>query len=160
MVDKRELRRISVISDLPEHMLELLGKVGELKIFSDGTTLFNQGEVLDHCYMILSGTVLLEAHPAKDIIITLDNLEPGTCFALSSLIPGSVSQNSAICAESCELLTLPAQELHELFSENNELGYLFMYRIMRIFKERMDHRTQLFLRALENHPELQELFSE
>jgi CRP-like cAMP-binding protein len=87
-------------------------------------------------------------------------LEPGTCFALSSLIPGSVSQNSAICAESCELLTLPAQELHELFSENNELGYLFMYRIMRIFKERMDHRTQLFLRALENHPELQELFSE
>lgn len=159
MVDNHELRKISIISNLPDDKLEMLGKVGELKIFSDGTTLFNQGEVLDHCYMILSGTVLLEVHPAEDIIITLNNLEPGTCFALSSLIPGSISQNSAVCAQSCELLVLPADKLHELFSEQHELGYQFMYRIMRIFKERMDHRTQLFLRALKNHPELEHLFS-
>jgi len=160
MVDKHELRRISLIEDMPDHMLDMLGEAGELKIFSDGTTLFSQGQVMDQCYMLLSGTVLLEVQPAKDIIITLDNLEPGTCFALSSLIPGSVSQNSAVCGESCELLSLPAEKLLEIFNRNPELGYQFMYRIMRTFKERMEHRTTLFLRSLQNHPELQKLFSQ
>ncbi len=160
MVDKHELRRISLIRDMPDDMLELLGKIGELKIFSDGALLFNEGESLEQCYMLLSGTVLLEVHPVSDLIITLDNLEPGTCFGLNSLIPGSTTQNSAVCAQSCELFCLPAHKLNGLFTEHNDLGYQFMYRIMRTFKERMEHRTQLFLRALRNHPELQGLFSD
>ncbi|MFP4168585.1 MAG: Crp/Fnr family transcriptional regulator [Desulfonatronovibrionaceae bacterium] len=160
MVDKYELRRISLIQDMPDKMLDLLGEAGELKIFSDGTTLFSQGQVLDKCYMVLSGTVLLEVKPVQDVIITLDSLGPGTCFALSSLIPDSVSQNSAVCGESCELLCLPAQKLREIFAEHTDLGYQFMYRITAAFKERMEHRTSLFLRVLQNHPDLKELFSE
>ena len=159
MVDKHELRRISLIEDMPDSMLEVLGGAGTLKLFSEGTRLFSEGQVLDQIYMVLTGTILLEVQPDPDVIITLDSLESGACFGLSSMIPGGASQSSALCAETCELICFPAQELLTLLEEHQDLGYQFMYRIMQIFKARMDHRTRLFLRALQNHPELQHLFS-
>lgn len=157
-VDKHELRRIQLIEDMSDPMLDLLGSVGKLKIFGEDTVLFQEGQVLDQCYMVLTGTVFLEVQPEPDVIITLESLESGACFGLSSLIPGSRTQSSAICAESCELVCFSAQSLYELLQSHYDLGFTFMYRIVRTFKDRMEHRTQLFLRALENHPELQHLF--
>ncbi|MFP4257774.1 MAG: Crp/Fnr family transcriptional regulator [Desulfovermiculus sp.] len=158
MVDKHELRRITLIQDMSDSHLELLGSTGKLKIFSDDTVLFYEGQVLDQCYMVLSGSIFLEVQPAPDVIITLESLGAGACFGLSSLVPGSESQSNAICAETCELACFSAQKLHELMDQHQGFGFVFLSRIVRTFRDRMEHRTQLFLRALQNHPEMQHLF--
>ncbi|WP_027371319.1 Crp/Fnr family transcriptional regulator [Desulfovermiculus halophilus] len=158
MVDKHELRRITLIQDMSDAHLELLGSVGKLKIFSDDTVLFSEGQELDQCYMVLTGSIFLEVQPVPDVIITLERLEPGACFGLSSLVGGSRSQSSAVCAESCELVCLPGQKLLELMESHHDFGFSFLSRIVHTFRNRMEHRTQLFLRALQNHPELQHLF--
>jgi CRP-like cAMP-binding protein len=158
-VDKHELRRINLISDMPDTMLDLLGSVGKLRIFSQDTVLFREGQILDQCYMILTGTVFLEVQPVADVIITMESLEVGACFGVSSLIAESKSQSSAICAETCELLSFPAPQLLELMQTDHDFGFAFMSRIVRTFRDRMEHRTQLFMRALQNHPELQHLFT-
>lgn len=158
MVDKHELRRITLIEDMPDALLDILGSAGTLKIFSSDTVLFVEDQVLDQFYMILTGTVLLEVQPDPDVIITLESLEAGSCFGLSSIVPGSQSQSNAVCAETCELACFSAQKLHELMEAHTEFGLDFLYRIVRTFRNRMEHRTQLFLRSLQNHPELQHLF--
>jgi len=158
MVDRHELRRITLIQDMSDAHLDILGSAGTLKIFSNDTVLFHEQQILDQCYMILTGTVNLEVQPDPDVIITLESLEAGACFGLSSLVPGSESQSNAVCAETCELACFSAQKLYELMDVHQEFGFAFLYRIVRTFRNRMEHRTQLFLRALQNHPELQHLF--
>ncbi|MDZ7760385.1 MAG: Crp/Fnr family transcriptional regulator [Desulfovermiculus sp.] len=158
MVDKHELRRITLIEDMPDAFLEILGSTGQLTIFSEGTLLFTEGQPLDQCYMILTGTIFLEVQPVSDVIITLESLKSGACFGLSSLIPGSKSQSNAVCAETCELACFSAHKLYELMGTHQGFGFDFLARIVRTFRDRMEHRTQLFIRALQNHPELQHLF--
>jgi CRP-like cAMP-binding protein len=158
MVDKHELRRINLIQDMSDTHLELLGSTGKLKIFSDDTVLFYEGQVLDQCYMVLSGSIFLEVQPVPDVIITLESLGAGACFGLSSLVPGSESQSNAICAETCELVSFSAGRLLELMEAHQDFGFAFLSRIVHTFRDRMEHRTQLFLRALQNHPELKDLF--
>jgi hypothetical protein len=45
--------------------------------------------------------------------------------------------------------------MSELFEQDWDLAYHFMYRMVRIFKSVMDHRTSIFLKSLENHPDIQ-----
>ena len=158
MLDRRELRKIHILEDMPNEMLDMIRSVAELKIFSADTVLFEENQELETFYMVLAGTVLLEITPSEDVFITLGTVQPGYCFGVSTFIPGARSASGAVCAESCELISCSGSMLMELFEQNTNLGYFFMHRLVRAFKNRMDQRTRLFLKAMENRPELAQLF--
>jgi len=158
MLDKHELRKIHILEDMPDEMLDMIRSVAELKIFSADTVLFEQNQELDTFYMVLAGTVLLEIKLSDDVTLALGTVQPGYCFGVSTFIPGATSASAAVCAESSELISCPGAKLMAAFERNTELGYYFMHRIVRAFKNRMDQRTRLFLKSMENRPELAHLF--
>jgi CRP-like cAMP-binding protein len=158
MLDKHELRKIHILEDMPDEMLDMIRSVAELKIFSGDTLLFEENQELDTFYMVLAGTVLLEIKLSEDVTLALGSVQPGYCFGVSTFIPGATSASAAVCAESCELISCSGAKLMAAFEQNTELGYYFMHRIVRAFKTRMDQRTRLFLKSMENRPELAHLF--
>jgi CRP-like cAMP-binding protein len=155
MISKQELRRMYVLKDIPERDLERIAEVAQLQIYSADSILFRQNEELKYFYMVLSGQISLSIDVVSDVSIILGTVRPGYSCGISAFIPGSRSSSTAMCDESCELICLSAARMSELFEQDWDLAYHFMYRMVRIFKSVMDHRTSIFLKSLENHPDIQ-----
>lgn len=160
MVNVAELQKINMFKDVSSEHLEQLAKLGQLQIFSARTVLFKENQQVSTLYLLLSGKVLLEKEISSKVNLTLGALKPGFAFGLASLIPGSQSQATAICIESCEAITLQASDLQDLFQRDRELGMVVMQRVAQILRYRLEHRTGQFLKAIEHHPEIQRLFKE
>ncbi len=160
MVDKEELRKMHILKDMPERLLEKISSVTHLQIFSADTVLFRQNQQLKYFYMLLTGQVSIEVEISPNVGITLGTIEPGFSCGVSSFIPGSTSSSAAICIETCEFITLSSEKMFEIFQQDRELAYNMMVRVVRLFKHVMDHRTILFFKNLENHPELLQSFQE
>jgi CRP-like cAMP-binding protein len=158
MVDKRELRRMHLLKDMPDAMLDKIAQAGQLRIFSADTVLFQQGDNLEYFYMILTGQVILEVEATPNVSLALGTVRPGYSFGISTFIPGATSSSTAVCIEPCELISLSGRTMTELFQQDWDLGYNFMLRLVRVFKSVMDHRTMLFLKTLQNHPDLLNIF--
>ncbi len=155
MISKQELRRMYVLRDIPDKDLEKIAAVAKLQLYSADSVLFRQNEELDYFYMVLSGQISLSIDVVSDVSIILGTVRPGYSCGISAFIPGSRSSSTAVCDESCELICLSASRMQALFEQDWDLAYHFMYRMVRIFKSVMDHRTSIFLKSLENHPEIQ-----
>lgn len=158
MVSIDELRSILLLQDLPESVLEQVGAMAQLQIYSDGTVLFHEDEHPEYMYMLLNGKVLLEVEASANINVTLGAIKPGFSFGLTALLPGEKSMVSAICVEPCEAISVHGEKLLELLHLDFEIGFRIMSKVVAIYKSRVDRRTSQFLKALENHPELQRVF--
>lgn len=158
MVSCEELRNVLLVQDLPDSMLEKIGQIAQLQLYSDGTVFFNEDEYPQYLYMLLTGKVLLEVEASANVNVTLGAIKPGFSFGLTALLPGEKSSVTAICVEPCELISVHGPELLNILNSDFELGFHVMSKVVAIYKSRVDRRTNQFLKALENHPELQKVF--
>lgn len=155
MVPRNDLKRIYMLSDMPENMLDRLADIAHLYIYSANMNLFESGENLKHFYMVLTGQVSLSIDLVTDVSITLGTVGQGHACGVSAFIPESRSSSKAVCDEPSELIVLSADEVFALFEEDWDLAYQFTSRIVRLFKAIMDHRTSIFLKTLKNNPQVQ-----
>jgi CRP-like cAMP-binding protein len=155
MVPRNDLKRIYMLSDMPDGMLDRLAGIARLYIYSAKMPLFDSGENLKHFYMVLTGRVSLSIDLVTDVSITLGTVGQGHACGVSAFIPESRSSSKAVCDEPSELIVLSADEVFALFEEDWDLAYQLTSRIVRLFKAIMDHRTSIFLKTLRNNPEVQ-----
>ncbi len=158
MVSIEELRNIVLLQDLSGSMLEKIGQIAQLQIYSDGTIFFHEDEYPQYLHMLLTGKVLLEVEASANVNVTLGTIKPGFSFGLNALLPGEKSSVTAICVEPCEAISVHGVKLLDILSSDYELGYYLMSKLAAIYKSRADRRTSQFLKALENHPEIQKVF--
>ena len=157
MVSIEDLRKISVLDNLTEPMLEKLRAITQLNLFGEGHVIFEAGQEADSFYMLLKGKVILEVEASEVIMISLDAVKPGYSFGWSALLPGSRYHSYAICVDPCETMVVPGGRLLELLGEDNSIGYRFMQRAATILKSREERRTEQFLQVMSKHPDLQNL---
>jgi len=155
MVPSNDLKRIYMLSDLPEEMLEKVAGITKLYLYSANMPLFGSGQQLKHFYMILTGQVSLSIEIVPDVSIILGAVGPGHACGVSAFIPGSKSSSRAVCDEPSELLLISADELFALFEEDRDLAYYFTMRLVRLYKAIINHRTSIFLKSLSNNPQVQ-----
>lgn len=155
MVPVYDLKRIYMLSDMPERALERLAAIARLYIYSANMPLFDSGENLKHFYMVYTGQVSLSIDLVPDVSITLGAVGQGHACGVSAFIPESRSSSKAICDEPSELIVLSSDEVFALFEEDRDLAYQFTTRIVRLFKAILDHRTSIFLKSLRNNPQVQ-----
>ncbi len=160
MVGLKELKRISLLQEFPDELLQKLQPLGQLRLFSEKSTIFDQGQRAEFFYMLLRGKVLLEVELTKDIMISIESIKPGYSFGWSSLFRGDSYRASAICSEPCEVIAFQSEQLLNLLDEDPHLGYWVMKEAMGILKNQLIRRTEQFLNTLRMHPEIQKLFPE
>ncbi len=153
MVKTEDLKRINILKDMPEHLLEIIAKEAHLSIFSTNKELYRVNDNIDTFYMLSMGQVALKAQLTPDIDVILDTVQSGSTFGLSSLVTDTLTSSTAVCQEPCEVITLYGERMMDLFEENRELGYHIMRRLAMHYKRDMDHRAQMIMKTLDKHPE-------
>ena len=156
MVTISDLKKIHLLSDMPEDMLKRITSIARLYLYSADMRLFERDEPLKSFYMIHAGQVSLTVDLGTDVNVVLGALGPGHSCGVSAFLPESRSVSRAVCDEPSELIVLSAEDMFALFQEDRNLAYQFMRRLVRLFKAIIDDRTIMILRSLRDHPGLQE----
>ncbi|RLB29341.1 MAG: hypothetical protein DRH11_16125 [Deltaproteobacteria bacterium] len=157
MVSIEDLRKIDVLDNLTDPMLENMRPLVQLQLFGDGAVIFKEGQEADLFYMLLTGKVLLEVEAAKDVTISLESMKPGYSFGWSALVPDSLYTAYSICVEPCEVMSISGEKFRDLLEQDHSIGYRFMEAVVRILKRRLERRTDQFLKVMSRHPDIQKL---
>lgn len=155
MIKIEDLKRINMLSDIPDHLLKIISEVAQLNIYDKDSPLFSQGENIDIFYMIVMGQVALKVPLDEDTDVIFDILQAGRSLGSSAMFSDPEASYTAICQEPCEIITLKGKTLRDLFNDNKELGYYLMAGVASQYKRNMDRRLRMILKTLEKHPELQ-----
>jgi CRP-like cAMP-binding protein len=157
MVTKDDLKKIVMLSYFTDAMLDKLLPITDLLLFQDKDVVFNQGQKAERFYMVIEGKVLLEQRISDSITVYLSAVKPGFSFGWSSMLDDEVYTSDAVCAEQCQLLSIRAQKIKMLVNDDPALGNILHQRLLRIIKKRYDIRTEQFIKAIKNHPDISRL---
>jgi len=160
MVPKEDLKQIVILGYLDDQMLEKLQPFIDLLIFHENDVVFREEDMADRFYMLKRGKILLEKQISEKITISVGSVKAGFSFGWSSMLDGESYTTDAICAETCEVFSVKRERLLNLLSTDHSMGYLMTQRLLRVVKKRLDHRTEQFLRAIKNHPDMKALLSD
>lgn len=157
MVEKDILKKILFFKDLPDTVFEKVGLIADLETFDEHTILFDENHKLTRLYMLVSGMVYLSIKTASGKTLTLDKVLPGRTFGVAALTENPSSSFAAVCAEKSSIITIPTDQLHQLFVEDFKIGHTLMLKVVQLFKLRMERHTRQFLKTLASYPEIQQI---
>ena len=153
MIKIHDLKRVNMLRDLPDHLLELLASEAQLSIFGTHTRLFTKGEPVEYFYMINMGQVALKMSLNPDVDVILDFFQAGRSFGSCTFLSDSRASYSAECEEPCEIITLKGTRLRELFKTNHELAFHLKAGVARQYRKTLDNRAKMIMKTLALHPE-------
>lgn len=157
MVSREDLKQIVILNYLKDQMLDKLVPLVDQMVFHENDIIFKEGDLADRLFMLKRGKILLEKRLSEKITVSVGAVKPGFSFGWSSMLDGESYTSDSVCAETCEVFSVRREKMLNLMNEDPALGYIFTQRLLRVVKKRLDHRTEQFLRAIQNHPDIQSL---
>ena len=154
MVKIEDLKRIDLLKDFPDHLLEIVANEAQLSIFGVDTQLISVNEQVNTFFMLIMGQVAIKKELTPEIDVILDNIQSGSSFGSSSLVKGSSATYTAVCQEPCEVITLSGERMKQLFRKNHELAFHMMLGVAKQYKKRLDTRAQMIIKTLDKNPGL------
>ncbi|MCP3940610.1 MAG: cyclic nucleotide-binding domain-containing protein [Desulfobacteraceae bacterium] len=148
MVKIEDLKRINLLKDVPEHLLDIIAREAQLSIFSAGTQLITVNEKVENFYMLIMGQVAIKRNVTPDIDVILEYIQSGNSFGTSAIIKGSTAFYSAVCQEPSEIITVSGERMIQLFEKNHELAYHIMMDVSKRYKRFMDNRAQMIQKTI------------
>jgi len=160
MISRETLKQIVMMRYLTDEMLDQLIPITELLQYDEKEFVFHEGDRANRYFSILQGIVLLEQRIATGVTVSISSIKAGFGFGWSALLDQEAEfyTSDAICAEPTQLLSFKAEKLKALFEKNYQLGYIMSRRLLHVVKKRYDVRTEQFIKAIKNHPDLGALF--
>jgi len=132
MASVEDLKRIFLFENLTERMLEQLAPEVQEQSFKETEIIYEAGNPASRFYSLRRGKVLLQIELANAIIISLGAIKPGYSFGWSALSPGVVHTSYAVCAEPCEILSMPGDKFTAVLEKDHTMGFMVMRRAARI----------------------------
>ena len=140
----RALQSLEFTQDLELKHLEKLATISTLVTFSEGATIFREGDVSELVYLIEEGQVSLMTQVPGHGQVTILTLGPGQLLGWSSLFPPERKTAGAQTMEPTRLIAINATQLRELSQTDHALGNSIMWRVAEIISNRLRAaRTQL-----------------
>ena len=158
MLTKEDLNHIIMLAHLTDDMKERLAQIIDILKFDKDEILFTEGEPADRFYMLRSGTVLLEQRISDKVTACVGSVKPGFSFGWSAMVDNGVYTTEAVCTEPSEIYSFKRDKINNLFEQDPKMGFLIYQRLLEIIKKRLDYRTEQFRKAIEDHPDMQNLF--
>lgn len=154
MVSISDLKRINLLKELPDHLLDIIASEAQLSIFSTNAELFRINEPVDTLYMLIMGQVALKVSLFPDVEVIIETVQSGSSFGLSSLVTGTMASATALCQEPCEVVTLPGEKMLKLFDDNPELGFHVMRSLAGQYRGLIERRSHMIMKTLDRYPEM------
>ena len=147
MLELNKMKEIILFSYFKDSMLEKIAEVTTITEFRAGTYIFKRGDDAHILYSVISGEVGLQLDLNDVTNIIVNTITQGMTFAFSALVDTKEKRyiTSAQALKDTKLFNLKATDLETLFHQDHELGLLFMKRIAKIIKTRLQNRNRQFL---------------
>jgi CRP-like cAMP-binding protein len=147
MLRIEDLKSIIMLSDLNDTMFEKMLKVTKKTNYSSGEYIFREGDYAEHLYSVIEGKVGLELQKNTNTLIMINTITKGYSFGFSALVDTEQKKyaSHAKALTDTKLLKWSGENLQKLFYEDYEMGYLFIKRIAKIAKRRLQVRNIQFL---------------
>jgi len=142
-----DLKSINMLSYLNDSMLENLVKITSINEYRAGDYIFNEGDYAKSLYAVIDGKVGLEIEKNSSTRILIDNITKGMTLGFSALVDTEEKSytTSAKALTDTKLFIWKTADLETLFYQDYEMGFLFMKRIAKIVKTRLQIRNVQFL---------------
>jgi CRP-like cAMP-binding protein len=141
------MKSIILLSHLTDTMLENLADITMTAEYKAGDYIFREGTYARYLYAIVHGKVGLELEKTINAPVMMDTIGRGRTIGFSALVDTEQKKYTthARALEDTKLFVWDANELEMLFYKDYEMGYLFMKRIAKIAKTRLQIRNVQFL---------------
>ena len=150
MATNAPLSEFALFRNLPEELLEKVAKLGEEATFSEGESIFREGEQADKLHFLLEGKLVLKVKlTSRPESITVSAVgQQYESFGWSGIVPPYHYTASAICAADCKILTIPGDGFMKLLEENPTAGFTVMQRLTELVASRLRNSRQALLKTL------------
>ncbi len=153
MISTELLRRYPFFAGLnADYMANLAKSAVEFSV-DEGHCIFHEGDILDHFYLVLEGTVAIVIEvPDRDEVqtlarqltgnvknrdVTVSTVRPGNIFGWSALIPPYKSTAGAKAQTPCRVVSFDCEELLPLCDEDHEFGHLMTQKVAQVIRDRL-----------------------
>jgi len=161
MVALDDLKKILLLQDFTDPMLEELRPLVQSRKGKEQEIIFNENDPAEFFYMLKTGKVLLEVEVSSRVVMSLGSVKPGNSFGWSALSPADPTHNyNALCTEPSEILVVPGADFLQILDRHPEAGYRVMTKVFAIFNRRLARRTFQLINVIRNYPEMKELVQE
>ncbi len=158
LINIEDLKRIVILSYLTDDMLDKIVPIIDILKFDEREAIFREGDIASRFYMLRRGKILLEKRISDKITVSVGSVKAGFSFGWSAMLDGGPYTSDAICSEPCEIFSVRREKILPLMDAEPPMGYIISQRLIRVIKKRLDLRTEQFIRAIQNHPDLQSFF--
>jgi CRP-like cAMP-binding protein len=147
MVHPDDLKTVVMLRYLNDAMLKKMAEITSMTEHRSGEYIFKEGDHAEQLYSIIDGKVGLELEKNSSARFLIDTITQGLTFGFSALVDTKVKKytTNAKALTDTKLFTWKGTDLEMLFEEDCEMGFLFMKRIAKIAKTRLQHRNVQFL---------------
>jgi CRP/FNR family transcriptional regulator, cyclic AMP receptor protein len=138
-MNPEELKKIAVLGAMDSDALARLVTALEAKDYTDGETVFAEGDPGDSMYFIVKGCIRIEkrAQAASAAHKTLAVLEAGDYFGEMALLDQKPRSASAVAAGDAKILRLSKAAFDELQSKGSIAGMSVLFAMIRTSSERI-----------------------
>ena len=150
MATNAPLSDFPLFRNLPEELLEKVAALGEEASFSQGESVFREGEEADKLHFLLEGEIVLKvkltSRPEQISVSVVSQQHES--FGWSGIVPPYHYTASAICEVDCKVLTIPGDGFMKLLNENPAAGFTVMQRLTELVASRLRNSRQALLKTL------------
>lgn len=136
-MDEDLVKKFALIEGFSEEQVEVLRPIIEDVEFKTNQVIFQQGEIAEHLYFVIDGTVSIRFKPEDGPVLTVAEVDQGDVFGWSSALGSQSYTSSAICTESGLFIRLDGGDLKTLCQEHPETGILILNRLAGVIAQRL-----------------------
>lgn len=126
------LQNLYLFKKLAPDEIKSIDAICESKTYTRGDTIFIKGEPAKAMYMIKHGSVNIQQSTKSGDDLKVATLGTGSHFGEMSFVDGEARSATATCAEPCELVQIPYEQLGVVLSKNPTVAVKF-YRELAHF---------------------------
>ncbi|TEU00704.1 MAG: Crp/Fnr family transcriptional regulator [Anaerolineales bacterium] len=143
------LQSMEFTQDLEPKQLEKLASIATYVTFSEGATIFREGDTSELVYLIMEGEVSLLTQVPGHGQVTILTIEPGQLLGWSSLFPPQKKTAGAQTNAPTKAIAINAVQLHELCTDDHDIGFEIMSRVAQVISNRLSAARDLLLDMFE-----------
>jgi CRP-like cAMP-binding protein len=131
------LQTMEFTKDLEQQHLEKLATIATHVTFSEGSTIFREGDASELVYLIEKGQVSLVTQVPGHGQVTMITLGSGQLLGWSSLFPPKRKTAGAQTLKPTKVIAINATQLRELCQTDHSLGNSIMWRVAEVISDRL-----------------------
>ena len=129
-IDPKTFRDNPFFEGLENRQRDAIRKVGVVNRYSDGDTIFLEGDTGDAMYLVLSGEVEIRGLDKDDVQEVLGLLRVGDIFGEGALLMGETRTATIVSVRDSYLVAFSRDSLEKLIETHPEVAARFLFKLL------------------------------